>query len=404
MVLPMHTLAKAVAYGDLTVADWGRLLRDDTRRVGIAAAARTALREAALEVRQAPLRLQGADGEALRLSPWPPPARVARFVHAAWKRQQWRELRRRRKDFADVPMPDAEAVAAEVARERPVDQAAALRAVLAGSAIPQTVAAKWTGTELCPYCRAGPETLYHRLWECPAWEAQREGPSRDRARRVPEAMRRSLVLPRNEEEEAARRLAEGAAPVGASTEPVGTVYTDGSAMEPRDRLLRRAAWSAAWKRDGSWRVVTGGVLGVQTSARAELTALEWVARCQRAGAAVAEVATDCQYVADGAAAAMAGSADDLCLSADGDLWGALRGVDMSAGCRPTSRATRRWPGEWRRPTGLATRWPARRPARRRRRSGSRRTGGGGARRRSRRCGRRTTPWGPCRRRRWRRAS
>ena len=66
-------------------------------------------------------------------------------------------------------MPDAQAVAAEVACERPVDQAAALRAVLAGSAIAQTVVAKWMGSELCPCCRACPKTLYHWLRECPAW-------------------------------------------------------------------------------------------------------------------------------------------------------------------------------------------------------------------------------------------
>ena len=52
------------------------------------------------------------------------------------------------------------------------------------------------------------------------------------------------------------------------------VYTDGSAMHPRDVHLRVAGWAIAWRdEDGEWTSTGGRCPGQQSAARAEIEAL-----------------------------------------------------------------------------------------------------------------------------------
>ncbi len=255
------------------------------------------------------------------LRPWPTAAVVAGFVHQAWQAQQWHQACARRKDFRGAPVPDFAAVAAEVGRARPEDQAAALRSLLVGSAIPQAVAVHWTGTASVPLLRCPTETLVHRLWTCPRWAALRAQAASRPITALPAAMAQHFILPRDAEAEAARCAAEATELTPITARPAGT--HDGSALDPRDRLLRRAAWAATWFAHGTWHAVVGGVLGRQTAARAELTALEWVARAAAAGAPVREVVTDCQYVADGAVTLARDPGASLAVGPDGDLWASI---------------------------------------------------------------------------------
>ena len=107
--------------------------------------------------------------------------------------------------------------------------------------------AHWTGTAVCPYCGLCDETLYHRLWECPAWQRLRwEVLGGEDVHCLPEGIRAHLVLEEDATLVAARRAAEAAPGLESSTLAVGEVYTDGSAVDPTDAMLRRAAWSAVW--------------------------------------------------------------------------------------------------------------------------------------------------------------
>lgn len=79
----------------------------------------------------------------------------------------------RRADFRDLPEPDAAATAIAVKAVARRDRVAALRAVLLGSAVTQTVAAKWVGDSRCPRCQLEDEDWHHKFWRCPAAAAAR---------------------------------------------------------------------------------------------------------------------------------------------------------------------------------------------------------------------------------------
>ena len=53
------------------------------------------------------------------------------------------------------------------------DAAGALRAVLSGDVVTQTVAAKWGKPRLCPHCGLLDEDREHRFWCCPCWDEPR---------------------------------------------------------------------------------------------------------------------------------------------------------------------------------------------------------------------------------------
>ena len=57
------------------------------------------------------------------------------------------------------------------------------------------------------------------------------------------------------------------------------MYTDGSALHPKDHQLRVAAWAAVWRDEhGEWQSSAGPCPGEHTPARAEIAALIAVSR------------------------------------------------------------------------------------------------------------------------------
>lgn len=62
--------------------------------------------------------------------------------------------------MAAAPQADADATRRSLWAGRPADQAPALRTVVLGGAVPQAVAAHWSGADGCPHCGVA-ETLGH---------------------------------------------------------------------------------------------------------------------------------------------------------------------------------------------------------------------------------------------------
>ncbi len=118
------------------------------------------------------------------------------------------------------------------------DEQGALRAVLAGGVVPQARAAKWCGLEVCPFCRREPETLWHRFWACPRWEAGRAavlrlppGAAADWARRLPAGVATTSLLPQDAALAALQRSVELQA-FQAEELHGGSFWTDGSCLDP----------------------------------------------------------------------------------------------------------------------------------------------------------------------------
>jgi len=99
-------------------------------------------------------------------------------------------------------------------------------------------------------------------------------------------MRRRLARPLREDGARKSRRANG-------------FCTDGSAVPPKDRSLRRVDWSVAWRTDGPWRSFAGNALGAQTVPRDELLAATRVA--EKVGSSAA-IRSDCHRVVNGCAA------------------------------------------------------------------------------------------------------
>ena len=56
--------------------------------------------------------------------------------------------------------------------------------------------------------------------------------------------------------------------IGPALETVASiVYSDGSAVDPSDPLLRRAAWAVTWATPTGWKTVSGACPGAQTSGK-----------------------------------------------------------------------------------------------------------------------------------------
>ena len=204
---------------------------------------------------------------------------------------------------------------------RPRDEAGALQAVLGGSVVTQTVARHWRGgASTCPRCERAAETWNHRFWECPEWRDIRQ---RVAGHWVPalHEVRATGILPQDEmlwrlREEAQARVLPAAPPTR-----MRVVWLDGSAIYPKDPLLRRAAWAVVWWTGQGWCATAGPVAGRQTSARAELAALVWAVEAAPDGV---EARSDCQYVVRGALRLQQGAAGWLFEGRHGDLWCRLR--------------------------------------------------------------------------------
>ena len=117
-------------------------------------------------------------------------------------------------------------------------------------------------------------------------------------------------------------------PLWPTDNPPELVWIDGSALHPRDPLLRTAGWGATWiDLDGNWRHGGGFVPGRQTAGRAELTGLVWVLSI---AGPTTQIYSDCQNVVEWAV--RLGHARALPLPPDlvkgpmADLWAQLRNM------------------------------------------------------------------------------
>ena len=139
---------------------------------------------------------------------WRPAARALPDTRAvlleAWARREAREVAARRADFQNLAAVfDRWATRRflETGQLAP-DAAGALRTVISGNVVTESVAAKWGRPCACPHCGAAVEDLEHRLWWCPRWQAERDaafqagGVSQAAARAcLPPATARTAELP-----------------------------------------------------------------------------------------------------------------------------------------------------------------------------------------------------------------
>ena len=175
----------------------------------------------------------------------------------------------------------------------------------------------WTGasraraglaeTAACPHCGAAREDLYHRWWECPAWEEVRAGHeiSREDRAQWPRSLLTHGIVPadgRVLQEEQKLALENDPTdefllpPAGRGPRPRRVAWTDGASRFNQDPRLRRAGWGVFWG-EGDPENVGRPLAGLQqTNQRAELRAA-LRAVCRGAD----EVRTDSEYVVKGAA-------------------------------------------------------------------------------------------------------
>eukprot|EP00959_Pyramimonas_sp_CCMP1952_P224484 4693944-Pyramimonas_sp.AAC.1 len=239
----------------------------------------------------------------------------------AWARREAAAVAGRRADFAHVARGVdrwATRRLLETGALAP-DAAGALRAVLSGNVVTESVAAKWGKPARCPHCGAACEDREHRFWVCPAWGADRAAAlatariSQAALRaRLPPGVANTGVLATDVRlaalaEEATRALP--LAPLPAAQMPVPPqsrrrAWTDGACERPQDPLMARAAWGLRLEGPRGTSDHSGPVDAAQTAQRAELTAA--VQAVSLAGAPV-EVITDSRYVRNGVAALRAGA-------------------------------------------------------------------------------------------------
>ena len=221
------------------------------------------------------------------------------------------------------------------------DAAGALRTVMAGGVITESVASHWSGRpRLCPHCGREDEDLEHRLWRCPRWDRQRSAATAGLV--SPQALRRRisdgvastgiLAAPRH-----LVALAGAASTAGPELPreaewrpllPRRTVWSDGACLHPTDPLLARAGWGLSFGPAGGAVGATGASLaaagasgpvdGDQTAQRAEVTA---AVAAVHALAESVDLVSDSTFVVDGCAALAAGG--DSISWAHADLWARL---------------------------------------------------------------------------------
>ncbi len=140
----------------------------------------------------------------------------------------------------------------------------------------------WNGGVAAWDCGHPEESRQHLFWGCPRWVAVRAGFLDGKS---VESM--TTTLPKVTLEHGLPTFLpevvewRNSLPIGAPGRgrlPF-MVYTDGSAMHPKDVHLRVAGWSIAWRdEDGTWTSTGGRCPGQQSAARAEIEALVQVCR------------------------------------------------------------------------------------------------------------------------------
>ena len=339
VLAPLWQAAKALRRRRFPADLWreaaGAMAAGHGRRFGPIAAALRSLAELQM----------GADIEAWGGIPaapdgWRPAARALPDTRAvlleAWGRREAREVARRRADYQHLAGGVdrwATRRLLETGQLAP-DAAGALRTVISGNVITESVAAKWGRPRACPHCGATVEDLEHRLWACPRWQAMRHAafatsgftPAAARAC-LPAETARTAVLPLDTRLQALAHDAQRAhqlpqLPDPAAPElPQGRVraWTDGSCLRPADPLLARAGWGLRLEGLPGGRLeIHGPVDGRQTAQRAELWAA--VHACSQARAPL-DVVTDSRFVARGVAA-LRGGANPVDWQ-HADLWEAI---------------------------------------------------------------------------------
>ena len=304
----------------------------------------------------------GADIEAWTGVPsapqgWRPAERALqdtrRVLLDAWTAAECSAVAARRADFVHLQR-GIDRWASRLLLERGAlapDAAGALRVVLAGGTVTESVAAKWGRPARCPHCGDADEDLEHRLWQCPRWESHRHAAlaAMPECPFSPATLRQRLArgvaltgtLPLDARlgamAEAARhletlpRLPPAVGPIPGQARR--RAWTDGACVHPTDPLLARAGWGLLL--DATEGVAAaahqGAVDGFQTAQRAELLAALMVVSL---AVGPVEVITDSRFVANGVAA-LGGGANPTDWS-HCDLWEAV-----APHCR-SGHLTARW--------------------------------------------------------------
>ena len=179
--------------------------------------------------------------------------------------------------------------------------------------------------KLCPHCKLADETLFHRLWHRPRWQGIRL------------AELQGYTLAKLQHHFCNDTVCTGLVPsdalclAAAATERAAAVWpapvvlpdkawSDGSALDPTDPILRRAGWAVViCAGAGHLTVAQGPCPGRQTAGRAELAALVWTSRCS----GDCHLVSDSRYVCNGANAFEKHNMSHLLHGPDADLWALL---------------------------------------------------------------------------------
>ena len=262
-----------------------------------------------------------------------PPAAAKSFILSAFRDAEVRRLAARRSPYASLHDGLDGWATTQFVRSKSWKEPAkaTLRTVIAGGAIPQAVAAKWSPDgPTCPFCRLAPEDNLHRYWLCPRWARLRlrtlpDTPLTYVMRSLPRISLTHGILPLDPELERLRRAAEKAGQLPPPLHIACPVWTDGSACHPRDAALRRAAWAACWwSADGTLHYRQAQTQGAQTVGRAELSAACWAYQCNPA---IPALYIDNRYVVDGISSIIQGQPGNLLDGPDDDLWMTLQAAN-----------------------------------------------------------------------------
>lgn len=193
-----------------------------------------------------------------------------------------------------------------------------------------------TGSLCCEFCN-GPDSRFHRFWECPVFKSERGKCSEEFFQLLP-TLPQSLtnhgwaVLPSTWKPWIKCLLDIELPPVEETCAPSPgidqwmIVFTDGSCLWPRSKSLRLASWAivqANYNGDpcSSQVVMAGAVPGVlQSTHRAELLAVLQTLRCTKFWGRSVRIWSDCEAVVNRVRKILAFREVPKINSPNSDLW------------------------------------------------------------------------------------